>query len=615
MKIASNSIWRILWSLDGTRIFSASYDNTIRCWNSDTGKAIERSSWSGHFLSISPSGVVLASATSDHSVRFWDAITGHPVGRHLQHFNSTNDDFLSLCGEFVASTGRENGCLYLWRMQGQDSVGSSAYHANRDVYDSSHRRQADLIHPSDLYTAPISHAEQGPQAERPGQSSGRSNVRSPPPTDLTPYIVKSNDHHVDGGGYSDVYKRWLHYPDDLQKEVALKAFRFNFGTDGSASDTSNSKMLRRELAIWRRLNHNNIVPFLGIAYGFGRRGTMSLVSLWMPHGSLQHFLTKYENILRLDHRLNILYDIANGLQHLHGHGFPIVHGDLTPNNVLLDTDYTARLTDFGYASLVGKIPEALEHLQRSTRRAGALRWTAPEQIDADQTSSRTTKSDVYSFGCVALQVLSGKQPWSEVREDAAVVLRLFEGRTPGRPESRPIADLHWDLIQSCWLPIQRRPDTIGIIDAIRSFLRHCPWSPPLRDVLRSWKIDSNSLESESPSFPQNPSAVEGSRENIETPDNSNQERKATSIPSSHSDTSAHNYAPRLNHSLSEGLLPPPRLSSSSRTPYSQPTWPPIHLLSLEEVRAQVDLELVRQWGIRNMRRKEDMRSLSVAEFH
>ena len=72
--------------------------------------------------------------------------------------------------------------------------------------------------------------------------------------------------------------------------------------------------------------------------------------------------------------------------------------------MLLDADYTARLADFGLASLAGSIPEALAYLETSTARLGALRWIAPEQIDADGTLNRaTTKSDIYSFGCVALQ--------------------------------------------------------------------------------------------------------------------------------------------------------------------------------------------------------------------
>ena len=65
-------------------------------------------------------------------------------------------------------------------------------------------------------------------------------------------------------------------------------------------------MLRRELGIWRRLDHVNVVPFLGIAYGFGMRDAMSLVSLWMPNESLQHFLVKHDDVLGLAHRLRFV---------------------------------------------------------------------------------------------------------------------------------------------------------------------------------------------------------------------------------------------------------------------------------------------------------------------
>ena len=65
-------------------------------------------------------------------------------------------------------------------------------------------------------------------------------------------------------------------------------------------------MLRRELGIWRRLEHANIVPFLGIAYGFGMDGSMSLVSLWMPNESIHKFLAKYDNNLGIVHRLQIV---------------------------------------------------------------------------------------------------------------------------------------------------------------------------------------------------------------------------------------------------------------------------------------------------------------------
>ena len=74
-------------------------------------------------------------------------------------------------------------------------------------------------------------------------------------------------------------------------------------------------MLRRELGIWRRLDHINVVPFLGIAYGFGMHGAMSLVSLWMPNESLPHFLAKHDRNLGLQHRLQFVRPL--NIYHIH----------------------------------------------------------------------------------------------------------------------------------------------------------------------------------------------------------------------------------------------------------------------------------------------------------
>ena len=80
-----------------------------------------------------------------------------------------------------------------------------------------------------------------------------------------------------------------------------------------------------------------------------------------------------------------------------------------------------------------------------------------------------------------LQVLSGTQPWSEVREDVAVVLHLAKGHKPDRPVSRAIDDAHWDLILHSWLPMEERPAPDRIISTIQRFLGCCLLSPPLRD--------------------------------------------------------------------------------------------------------------------------------------
>ncbi|KAI9573275.1 quinon protein alcohol dehydrogenase-like superfamily [Boletus coccyginus] len=96
----------VLWSRDGSRLFSSSFGRTIRCWNSDTGQEIGRP-WTGHTdiirsLSLSPDGSVLASASVDKTVRFWNATTGDPIGQHLRHDPGWGYEW--------------NGMAYLWRL-------------------------------------------------------------------------------------------------------------------------------------------------------------------------------------------------------------------------------------------------------------------------------------------------------------------------------------------------------------------------------------------------------------------------------------------------------------------------------------------------------------------
>ncbi|KIJ67306.1 hypothetical protein HYDPIDRAFT_108020 [Hydnomerulius pinastri MD-312] len=282
-----------------------------------------------------------------------------------------------------------------------------------------------------------------------------------PPPDLTQQIMKLENGYCDGGSFGDVYRcrcntatGWV--------EVAVKALRFKLALDEDRDENGRgAKILRRELGIWRRLDHPNIVPFLGVVSGFGP--SVSLVSMWMPNGTLHAYLGKCDSscdstsALSPAQRLRLIVDIASGLEYLHS--IPVVHGDLTSSNVLVDGNCSARLVDFGYSTVVGEIPEALGYLQRTTHRPGALRWVAPEQLQLgpDQANKPTPKSDIYSLGSLAFQILSGKQPWSEVLWDATVIFQLASGQTPGRPTSRPIDDDFWGFIQCCWSRVEDRP--------------------------------------------------------------------------------------------------------------------------------------------------------------
>ncbi|KAG6379364.1 kinase-like domain-containing protein [Boletus reticuloceps] len=311
-------------------------------------------------------------------------------------------------------------------------------------------------------------------------------------------IIKSEEQSCEGGAFSDVYKRKSNCGAGSLVEVAVKSFRFlctmgeTENDNYESTDVKAQEMIQRELGIWRRLEHPNIVPFLGVAYGFGRQGHVSLVSLWMANGSLQSFLGKHDDQLSIAHRLQLLLDVANGLCYLHSFVTPIIHGDLSGNNVLLDHNYTARLTDFGYASMTGDLPEALLYLQMTTMKPGALRFAAPEHflVEEEQTMQPTIQSDIYSFGNLVFLVLSGKRPWSEFKHDNAVIGQILRGMKPQRPSSRPIEDKHWELVDRCWSSVGDRPGAGGVASSLQQFL----WSlPPLQPLNGLFGVSSHSI--------------------------------------------------------------------------------------------------------------------------
>lgn len=122
-----DDILSILWSSDGSRIFSGSFDKTIHCWDSVTAEPI-RHPWACHTdritsLSFFPDGSILASASDDQTIRFWDTATGSPIGQPLQHQCRLLAVCFSPSGEFVASVGLGR-MLYWWQTPWSDTIES-----------------------------------------------------------------------------------------------------------------------------------------------------------------------------------------------------------------------------------------------------------------------------------------------------------------------------------------------------------------------------------------------------------------------------------------------------------------------------------------------------------
>lgn len=200
------------------------------------------------------------------------------------------------------------------------------------------------------------------------------------------------------GGFGSVYKGWI----DEHGTTAAKA-----GTGLTvAVKQLNQEGLQghrewlAEVNFLGQLHHGNLVKLIGYCSEDDQR---LLVYEFMPRGSLENHLFR-KGVMPLPWltRMKIALGAASGLAFLHEAVKPVIYRDFKTSNILLDSDYTAKLSDFGLAK---DGPEG-DKTHVSTRVMGTYGYAAPEYV---MTGHLTSRSDVYSFGVVLLEMLTGRR--------------------------------------------------------------------------------------------------------------------------------------------------------------------------------------------------------------
>lgn len=165
------------------------------------------------------------------------------------------------------------------------------------------------------------------------------------------------------------------------------------------------RQFRMEVATISSTHHLNLVRLIGFC-SEGRHRL--LVYEFMKNGSLDSFLFTKEELsgrqLNWEYRFNIALGTARGITYLHEECRDcIVHCDIKPENILLDENYGAKVSDFGLAKLINPKDHRYRTLTsvRGTRGYLAPEWLANLPI--------TSKSDIYSYGMVLLEIVSGRR--------------------------------------------------------------------------------------------------------------------------------------------------------------------------------------------------------------
>lgn len=228
------------------------------------------------------------------------------------------------------------------------------------------------------------------------------------------------------GGYGSVYEAKL--PNG--KTFALKKLhRFE------AKQPAFDKSFKNEIQVLTNLRHKNIVKL----YGFCLHNQCNfLIYEYMEKGSLFCALNNNEFAVILDWktRVNIIKQVAHALSYMHHDcSPPIIHRDISSNNILLNKEMEGFVADFGAAKLLD--PDSSDQ----TVVVGTLGYIAPElayNIIVNE------KCDVYSFGVLALETIGGKHPGDLLtflnysNREGATLESIFDKRLPYPTDDRRI---------------------------------------------------------------------------------------------------------------------------------------------------------------------------------
>ncbi|XP_076933838.1 putative L-type lectin-domain containing receptor kinase S.5 [Bidens hawaiensis] len=300
------------------------------------------------------------------------------------------------------------------------------------------------------------------------------------------------------GGYGVVYRGVL--PED-NVEVAVKWF--------SRESLKGEDDFLAELTIINRLRHKHLVRLLGWCH---KNGKLLLVYEYMRKGSLDmHLFTGSGEPLSWTLRTKILAGVGSALHYLHyEYDQKVVHRDIKASNIMLDSNFNARLGDFGLA-------RALDNEKTSYAEAegvlGTVGYIAPECF---HTGKATQHSDIYAFGALLIEVVSGQRPGTKVNGFQFMVDYVWslyrEGRILDAVDKRLVDDFDKEEAQrflmlglACSHPIaNERPKTHVIVQMLAGSVAVPPVPPfkpafvwpammPIDDLSEAISIDTTPL--------------------------------------------------------------------------------------------------------------------------
>jgi len=224
------------------------------------------------------------------------------------------------------------------------------------------------------------------------------------------------------GGMATIHIARLVGDEGFSRIVAAKRLHSEF-----AEDADFVAMFLDEARIASKIHHRNVVPVLDVV----TTGEEVVLVQEYVHGAPLHWLlrTAYEakTHVPINVAVSIACQVLAGLQAAHhavdeiGTPLHIVHRDVSPQNIMIATDGTARLLDFGIAKAT-----VISHVTREGIFKGKLAYSAPEQIG----SAATQQSDIYSLSVALWELLVGRRLHRNAQSEPELIDEIMSGQSP-----------------------------------------------------------------------------------------------------------------------------------------------------------------------------------------
>jgi len=219
---------------------------------------------------------------------------------------------------------------------------------------------------------------------------------------------------IGAGGMSTVYRA---YDTTLERQVAIKSMHRDISTDPDQLER-----FRREARAVARLNHAHVVTVID----FGEDDGSPYIVLELIEG--ETLKQRIKRMGRLPVGEAVAYAIEVGRALSAAHAAHLVHRDVKPQNVLIDQEGRAKVTDFGIARSL-----EVHGLTATGRVLGTTDYVAPEQALGHEV---TEQSDVYSLGIVLYEMLAGEPPF-RAESQVAVAMKHVQEQMPDILVARP----------------------------------------------------------------------------------------------------------------------------------------------------------------------------------